>query len=128
MAKSFLLRFATEEGKRFDRFDPEVEAVFLAYAWPGDVRQLQNVVVLYGGDRVIRDMLPSPLDAIEPGGRPCTAEPPVASGGNGIRPLKDLEREAIAYLKEKIPQAAAALGVSLSTIYRKRQTWDNNAG
>jgi DNA-binding NtrC family response regulator len=60
--------------------------------------------------------------------RPPDAPPP-ASGGTPIRPLKDIEREAIeqaiAYYDDNIPQAAAALGVSPSTIYRKRQTWDN---
>ncbi len=145
LANSFLLRFAAEEGKQFKAFEPEVEAVFLAYAWPGNVRQLQNVVqnvmVLYDGERVTRDMLPPPLDSIDPGGRARTADVPSRPaenavggdpGGNPIRPLKDLEREAIeyaiAYFKDNIPQAAAALGVSPSTIYRKRQTWDNNSG
>jgi two-component system repressor protein LuxO len=49
-----------------------------------------------------------------------------------LRPLKDLEREAIehaiSHFDGNIPQAAAALGVSPSTIYRKRQTWDVEDG
>jgi two-component system repressor protein LuxO len=36
---------------------------------------------------------------------------------------KDAIEEAIAHFDDNIPRAAAALGVSPSTIYRKRQTW-----
>jgi two-component system repressor protein LuxO len=140
LANAFLKRYAAEEGKRLAGFDADVETIFLAYAWPGNVRQLQNViqnvVVLYDGERVTRDMLPPPLDSIQPGApatNPVMPRPPVPPGpvlhGAPIRPLKDIEREAIeqaiAHFNENIPQAAAALGVSPSTIYRKRQTWDN---
>ena len=142
LASSFLARYAHEEGKRLAGFDADVEAIFLAYAWPGNVRQLQNViqnvVVLYDGERVTRAMLPPPLDDIDPSVPPRTAAPPSdthqrrrASEDAAIRPLKDIEREAIeqaiAYYNDNIPQAAAALGVSPSTIYRKKQTWGNAA-
>jgi two-component system repressor protein LuxO len=140
LANAFLVRYAEEEGKQFQGFDAEVEAVFLAYPWPGNVRQLQNViqnvVVLYDGERVTRAMLPPPLDGLDPGApvqptllRPPRPAPAPTRDGAPIRPLKDIEREAIeqaiAYYNDNIPQAAAALGVSPSTIYRKRQTWDN---
>jgi two-component system repressor protein LuxO len=154
LANSFLRYYAAQEGKRLSRFEPDVEAIFLAYSWPGNVRQLQNViqnvVVLYDGELVTRDMLPPPLDRIQPDGRQQAAGAVGRSnqaqgltrgqgvdsqasgpedGGPVIRPLKDLEREAIeqalAHYRDNIPQAAAALGVSPSTIYRKRQTWDS---
>jgi two-component system repressor protein LuxO len=131
--------YAAQEGKRLRSFDPEVEAIMLAYDWPGNVRQLQNViqnvVVLYDGDCVTRDMLPAPLDALDPAG-PRTVLPRRDGARSGadqipaIRPLRDVERQAIeqaiAYFDDNIPRAAAALGVSPSTIYRKRQSWDEN--
>jgi two-component system repressor protein LuxO len=140
LANAFLLRYAREEGKQLKAFDEDVQAVFLAYDWPGNVRQLQNViqnvVVLYDGDCITRDMLPPPLDALRPGDARGKAVAARAEGaarpqqsGSPIRPLKDIEREAIeqaiAHFDDNIPQAAAALGVSPSTIYRKRQTWDS---
>ena len=139
LANAFLVRYAAEEDKQLAGFDADVEAMFLAYSWPGNVRQLQNViqnvVVLYDGEHVSRAMLPPPLDTIEPDAR---ATPPMhrprapkdqgQSAAVPIRPLKAIEREAIeraiAHFDDNIPQAAAALGVSPSTIYRKRQTWD----
>jgi two-component system, repressor protein LuxO len=140
LANTFLARYAREEGKQFLAFDADVQAVFLAYAWPGNVRQLQNViqnvVVLYDGEAVTRDMLPPPLDLMTPGApglgvaRPAArTAAPARAGVAPIRALKDIEREAIeqaiAYYDDNVPQAAAALGVSPSTIYRKRQTWDS---
>ena len=69
IARHFLVAFAKEEGKRFERFAPEVEAVLRGYHWPGNVRQLQNVlrnvIVLNDGETVTLDMLPPPLDHVE---------------------------------------------------------------
>jgi two-component system, repressor protein LuxO len=66
IAQQFLVDYAAEEGKSFNRFHPDVEQVFQAYPWPGNVRQLQNVirnvVVLHDGEQVTLSMLPSPLN------------------------------------------------------------------
>ncbi len=141
LAGHFLARHTKEEGKKFRGFDPEVESIFLAYDWPGNVRQLQNViqnvVVLYNGDLVTREMLPPPLNLVDvkaPARRARDGQLAVGDrssapvDGSSIRPLRDVEREAIeqaiAFYDDNIPRAAAALGVSPSTIYRKRQTWD----
>lgn len=144
LAGHFLARYAEEEGKQFRGFDADVETILLAYDWPGNVRQLQNViqnvVVLYSGDVVTRAMLPPPLDSVDPGASTQSAaavpiRSPLERGSadtSQIRPLKDIEKEtieqAIAYFGDNIPRAAAALGVSPSTIYRKRQTWDAEVG
>jgi two-component system repressor protein LuxO len=65
IARHFLASFAQEEGKRFRGFAPEAEQALRAYGWPGNVRQLQNVVrnivVLQDGPRVERAMLPAML-------------------------------------------------------------------
>ena len=66
--RSLLLMFAMEEGKDFQYFNEEVTRRFLSYAWPGNVRQLQNVirniVVLHNGLEVTENMLPPPLSDI----------------------------------------------------------------
>jgi two-component system repressor protein LuxO len=141
LASHFLARYAKEEGKQLRGFDPEVESIFLGYGWPGNVRQLQNViqnvVVLYNGDLVTREMLPPPLNRVDidaPGRAAHSAQRVggkqsfTAADESVIRPLRDIERDAIeqaiAFYDDNIPRAAAALGVSPSTIYRKRQTWD----
>ncbi len=67
IANHFLEEFTSEERKSFKGFSSEVETVLEQFFWPGNVRQLQNVirnaVVLNDGKWVTVDMLPSPLDS-----------------------------------------------------------------
>lgn len=152
IANKFLETFASEEGKQFSTFSPEVEVILRSYEWPGNVRQLQNVVrnivVLHDASVVEKHHLPPPLDTLSNGSptpaavsMPPTATPAamplaepatVASPADGmiIRPLADVEREtienAIALCDGNIPKAAGLLEVSPSTIYRKKQGWDAN--
>jgi DNA-binding NtrC family response regulator len=68
IAEHMLALAAEEEGKSFTRLTEDVKAVFRAYDWPGNVRQLQNVIrnvaVMHDGDTVTVDMLPPPLDRV----------------------------------------------------------------
>jgi two-component system, repressor protein LuxO len=136
LANHFLRKFAAEEHKAFREISPEVEAVFMDYEWPGNIRQLQNVlrnvVVLYEAEQVTVDMLPAPLNGVpKRGAAPEPAvklgRPSIIASPQGIRPLHVVEKEAIERAIEfcdgNIPRAAALLEVSPSTIYRKRQAW-----
>lgn len=138
LANHFLRKFAAEERKAFRELSPEVEAVFMDYEWPGNIRQLQNVlrnvVVLFDAEQVTVDMLPPPLNGvpkrgtavIEAAPKPLV-RPALIASAQEIRPLHVVEKEAIERAIEfcdgNIPRAAALLEVSPSTIYRKRQAW-----
>ncbi len=148
IARSFLQRFAQEEGKAFEGFDAEAESTLGNYDWPGNIRQLQNVVrnivVLHDGDAVTADMLPPPVSTARqaPSARPLGSvgapAAPVAhmmspgtavadETGTTIEPLwlteqRTIER-AIDLCDGNIPKAAALLEISPSTIYRKKLTW-----
>jgi len=143
IARKYLEAYAAEEGKRFARFDPECEAVLASYSWPGNVRELQNVirnaVVLNDGDTVTADMLPPPLSLSVAAGRHAARPPGAAAGGGdapeatepgSIRRLAEVEREAIERAIRicggNIPRAAHFLGVSASTLYRKKQSWSGD--
>ncbi|MBU8538279.1 sigma-54-dependent transcriptional regulator [Falsiroseomonas tokyonensis] len=80
IARHFLAAFAREEGKHFRGFAREAEQALAAYSWPGNVRQLQNVVrnivVLHAGARVERSMLPPML--LRSATRPAAASLPAA--------------------------------------------------
>ena len=133
LAHHFLALFANEEGKSFTTFEPAVEAVLAAYGWPGNVRQLQNVlrnaVVLNSGTEVRMSMLPPPLAVLEatkpptPGDRDRHQRP----DSSAIRPLWQAEREvienAIARCGGNVGKAAALLQINPSTVYRKRSSW-----
>lgn len=62
IARRFLTQFASEENKPFGTFSLETEQLLQSYAWPGNIRELQNVirniVVLHSGEVVIPSMLP----------------------------------------------------------------------
>ena len=87
IAQQFLVDYAAEEGKSFNRFHPDVEQVFRAYPWPGNVRQLQNVirnvVVLHDGEQVTLSMLPSPLNQSAQSLHP-QQRPPAQGSGHGV--------------------------------------------
>ncbi len=138
LANHFLRKFAAEERKAFRELSPEVEAVFMDYEWPGNIRQLQNVlrnvVVLYDAEQVTVDMLPPPLNGVPKRGTAVIevapkplVRPALIASAQEIRPLHVVEKEAIERAIEfcdgNIPRAAALLEVSPSTIYRKRQAW-----
>ncbi|WP_120498687.1 sigma-54 dependent transcriptional regulator [Kiloniella sp. EL199] len=63
IAKSFLLDYAKEERKEFTSFSAEAIKAINNYSWPGNIRQLQNVIrnsiVLNEGQILTVDMLPS---------------------------------------------------------------------
>jgi two-component system repressor protein LuxO len=125
IGEAMLARSAAEEGKRFRGFSESAKAALLAHRWPGNVRELENAVrtavVLHDGDWVEAAMLP--LRAGTPAAAPVVA----ADAARSIRPLADIEREAIERAVElcegNIPKAAAHLGISPSTLYRKRAAW-----
>ena len=141
IARHYLATFATEEGKRFKGFNAEAEHIVRFYHWPGNVRQLQNVirnvVVLNDGELVTPEMLPPPLPQ-RSGGMVHGADPAAVAaalsavgippaGPKEIRPLWEVEKEAIEGAIEacdgNIPRAATLLEISASTIYRKRLNW-----
>jgi len=134
IARYFLHKFARAENKRFTDFDNETSAILCDYAWPGNVRQLQNTImniaVLHDDELVHKDHLPAPLNRLQAtSGRAETSSiaAPAATIAS-IRPLALVEREAIeqaiALCDGNIPRAAALLEVSPSTIYRKKTTWN----
>jgi DNA-binding NtrC family response regulator len=144
IARVLLLQFAREEGKSFNSLAPEVETAFLAYGWPGNIRELQNVLrnvaVLRGGTQVTLAMLPPRIAAAGPRG-PAPAIPAVSADPLTLRgrladfigtPLDVLEREYIEVTIEacegSVTRAARLLDVSPSTLYRKREAWKKLAG
>jgi two-component system repressor protein LuxO len=62
IAQTLLLRYAAEESKRFKGFAEDAETILRNYQWPGNIRQLQNIirhaVVMHDGLVITARMLP----------------------------------------------------------------------
>ncbi len=141
IARHLLSRVAADEGKSFSAFSPDSEAMLRNYAWPGNVRQLENVirsiVLLFDGGVVTAAMIPTPVNQdvenatmeVVTQTAPSTQED--ASDLN-VRSLRVIEKEsiekAINACDGNVPKAAALLGVSPSTLYRKRRSWVDDSG
>ena len=139
IAETALHRFAAEEGRRFAGLSDPVKALFRQLPWPGNIRQLLNVirhvVVLNPGGLVTLDMLPESLLGQDNGSVPLlTAQgsPAPAPNGPGLdaligRPLAEVERLVIEATLQKcrgsVPKAARLLDLSPSTLYRKLEAW-----
>jgi two-component system repressor protein LuxO len=129
LARTFLARFAEEEGRHFIGFDADAETALMAYRWPGNVRQLQNVirrvVVLHDGDLVTGAMLDLPTGSTHEAARDTGPLPRIESPS--IDPYWMQEQriieEALAAFDGNAQKAAAALEIAPSTIYRKMQNW-----
>ena len=138
IAEAALARFSAEENRVFDGLDPAVRALFLRLRWPGNVRQLLNVirtvVVLNAGGRVTPDMLPPDLMQAQAGATAdgaAAAAPPTFDQmvGRTLAEIEQIVIEAtIARCGGSVPKAARVLDVSASTLYRKRDGWRQGGG
>lgn len=121
LARQFLARL-NERYQLEKQLAPDALACLQAYSWPGNVRELENVLeqlaVFTPGNTITRGDLPARLK------RSC--------GSTRWRgqPLKEavaeFEREIIEEAIETHPNlasAAAALGIDVSTLTRKRQRY-----
>jgi two-component system, repressor protein LuxO len=141
IATAALQHFSAEEGRRFQSLDPAVAELFLNLPWPGNVRQLlnviRNIVVLNDAVDVTMDMLPAGLAADAARDNDSIAAMPDATTGLTLdhligKTLADIEREVIeaslAFCGGSVPKAARMLDLAPSTLYRKIESWGGTAG
>ena len=135
IAKAAIARFAQEERRQFNGLSPEVESLFRSMPWPGNVRQLlnviRNVVVLHEGGEITLDMLPDNLrnsDATLSG--PALLPQAAKSGSTDDligRTMAEIERivieQTIARHGGSVTKASRVLELAPSTIYRKLEAW-----
>ena len=123
----FLERFARQHRARPRRVAPEVYPLLARYAWPGNVRELRNLaerLVVFGGDPVTADQLPSAFfDAGHPAEPGLLHLPP----GQPILPLRELkarvEREYVEAVLQRtrwnVTAAARLLDVQRTYLHQK---------
>jgi len=110
--------FSARLGKKIVGFSSEVGAAFAGYPWPGNLRELRNVieraVILVGGDTIELGDLPE-----EFGSKP---EPGIAVGARvTIDALETEHIRRVLGIARNLEEAARTLGIDPATLYRKRQ-------
>jgi DNA-binding NtrC family response regulator len=115
LADFFVEKFAGPLGKRISGFTPSARAALTEYGWPGNIRELQNVieraVILAAGQ-------------IDEGHLNIEIPREPSPGGDGL--LQKIERETIQKVLSEVggnrKKAAQVLGVSLRTLqYRIKE-------
>lgn len=127
LARYFAVKYSSLFDKSFTRIDRDVIASFLDYDWPGNIRELENciefMINMMDVDGVLGcHLLPKSL----------TQSLQLRQDSEGrLRPLRELEAEAIHRALEHYgattqgkKMAAAQLGISLATLYRKLEALD----
>ena len=141
----FRRRYAAQARCRPFELDPAAEAAWLAYGFPGNVRELRNIVIRltarHPGQIVGPSQLAPEFEAAEPVDR---GAPPAASGGGeqrletARRHLRDADRidldatlaswersyidAALELCGGNVSQAARRLGVNRTTLYNRMES------
>ena len=136
LAALILNRLSTQTGKTFNPLSDDAKSRLSSYAWPGNVRQLENMLrwmttMLVGSDidaSIIEEAIAQFDDSPETAGTPVNLRAVEPAADSAIKPLWLVEKEAIQNAIEasdgNINRAASLLEVAPSTIYRKMQAWN----
>jgi two-component system response regulator HydG len=122
LAEHLLLRLSERYQLEYAALTPDALAALMTYQWPGNIRELENVLAralaLRTSNAITQRDLPPPLSAIAPAG-PGAA----LFEENPTYTLEDLERRYIIRVLEATRgnklKAAEILGIDRSTLHRK---------
>jgi DNA-binding NtrC family response regulator len=133
LSRHLLTRIAKQPGLRDLGITDAAMELLVSYDWPGNVRQLQNVLfraaVLCEGDALTIGDFPQVASKTAPRSMPDAANTNQDSGvtlflaDGHMRPLDDIEadiiRLAIGHYRGRMTEVARRLGIGRSTLYRK---------
>jgi len=129
LAYHFMKRDTAENGTP-PALTPEVCAIFNAYSWPGNIRELENTIkhaLTFSQDnKITRESLPQKIALIKPSSA-SMANNSEAFNGSKCKSLKaflrnkekDYLEQVLSHTKGDKEEAAKALKISLATLYRK---------
>ncbi|HKL86819.1 MAG TPA: sigma 54-interacting transcriptional regulator, partial [Treponemataceae bacterium] len=135
LAAGFLSTYSEKMNKKIESFSSEVFSRFFAYDWPGNIRELENVVermvVLSQGPVLGKDLLPPELtSALARGGDQFSDSDAAVPEVTRVR--DEAEKDCIIAALEahdwKRADTAAALGMDKSTLWRKMKKLDISKG
>jgi NtrC-family two-component system response regulator AlgB len=123
IARNYLQFFARQCGKSVKGFSHEAEQALRRYSWPGNLRELRNIieraVILAGGDEIGLSDLPEKM--CEPGAGAATVAGIQVGSRVSLEALENEHIQRVSQQTETMEEAARILGIDPATLYRKRK-------
>ena len=124
----FLKRYAKKNHRNLKGFTPKAMDLLMRYDWPGNIRELENVVersvIMVRGDFITPDEFPGVLKSLDPEYEQISAE--MLSG----KSLKEMEKAMIMRTLQETDgnrtRAAEILGISRRTLQLKLKEYGVN--
>ena len=120
----FLEKFAEAQGKQMERISPEVMDILMDYEFPGNIRELENIM-----ERAVT-LATAPHRSGPPApGFPATRLPGAAPPQEEFHTLEENEKEYIAWVLKQVngnkTKAAEILGIDRVSLWRKLKRLDS---
>jgi DNA-binding NtrC family response regulator len=119
LCQHFLAMFASKYGKEPQRFSDETIETLIAYDWPGNIRELRNVVercvVICQNSVIDPQCLPSRIS----GGVPIGNQISIPLGSSTEQAERLLILQTLASVQNNKSKAARILGLSRKTLHNK---------
>jgi two-component system, NtrC family, response regulator AlgB len=121
IATSLLAFFNVQNHKAIEGFHPEVLRVFMDYSWPGNIRELRNVVeravILCTTTLIGVELLPESMTSVS---RPLQ----VRIGDRvSLETIEELHIRRVLAAVPSLHEAAEVLGIDKATLWRKRKQY-----
>ena len=127
LVSRFIREFSAANGNNVTGIDAKAIKALEDYPWPGNVRQLRNVVekmcVLSAGGKLTLDDVPVEITSTLPATSSGSAASPVATQATLAETEKDAILRVLAECGNNKSQAAIKLGISRRTLHRKLNEW-----
>jgi DNA-binding NtrC family response regulator/tetratricopeptide (TPR) repeat protein len=126
LAEGFLARACVDYGLPPKTLGEQAQARLLAYHWPGNIRELANVMeraALFADAPVITGAMLEPLAAEGP--RPAAPAP--SARADAVTPEEAMRQHLLGMLEQSagnISHAAARLGIARNTLYARLEKYD----
>jgi two-component system, NtrC family, response regulator AlgB len=124
-AEHYFKHFAALCGRRLEGFSEEALTAIRAYSWPGNLRELRNVieraVIMAKGKKIGLEDLPAELRVQPASGVKSNGASPEVGSLVSMEKLEEAHLRIVLERTGNLAKAAQVLGIDQATLYRKRK-------
>lgn len=127
LALHFLQKHGSAMRREISKISPEAERVLLSYSYPGNIRELENIIqraiILCTSDTLKPEHL-----ALSPSDEATNREMAAAGGNNPICSLEEMEishiQHILKFTRGNLMKACDILGIARSSLWRKMKKYN----